>query len=547
MKPFLIPLLTLSFGVSSVLADSVTNTFDTDLGDFTGGADATNGGSAAPSWSDFNGGSMMLDFVGGWAPAKANLDLVTSVFATTFQSALTNGGSISFDLTVRTDDILGGFPGWFEPMLTGSSQGIDDRPFAGDDGFPAYYGDGAWPAGAVRTTTVTLPIEAAAGGVDNDGRLQVNPNSSFFRISLGLNSQSGAAFTHGKYFIDNFKVTSNAVAVVVPPPAIAIEKTVPGLNIYSSGAGQYDRQTLRTATPQYSWVGAGAPVTYSITISDYSAKAGMGTVFYLVPGTGLGTGDNYPDYGQPRCIAGYLNNNANGTGYLRLAFKNELANSNGQSPNDLYGNGNLNNLWPDNPAWVEGDPKKPGTGIGGTLCSVNGASILGKWSITFTSNTSVTITAPSGETATGALPNEATAQLFADPMYAYFGTIPGEPSRIGERVVFSGIGITGGANQINTDIVSAMTDGLLEKSATSPTGIVFINPSDNPYWFTWTLPATDYKLQQSVDLGNTATWENIPLTGSLNVPGGKRLLLSSGTLSNLDKNYLRMAKPPLVP
>jgi len=350
------------------------------------------------------------------------------------------------------------------------------------------------------------------------------------------------------FWIDNVKLIAlPSTEPPLPPPTISIESSVAGLNVISSGNGQYDRQTLRTTTPQYSWVGAGAPVTYSVTVADYSKKPGMGTVFYLVPGTGLGTGDNFPDYGQPRCITGYLNNNADGSGTLRLAYKNEIAGSNGQAPNDNYGNGSPNDLWPDNPAYVPGEPKKPGTGIGGTLCSVNGASILGKWSITFTSNTSVTITSPSGQTATGALPNEETAQLFADPMYAYFGTLPGEPVRIGEKVVFSGISITGGPNQINSDIATAMSEGLLEKSASAPTGIIFINPSETPYWFFWSLPASGYKLQQSADLGNAAIWEDLATTGSINSPGGQRLLLSSGTLSNLDKNFLRMAKPPLAP
>jgi hypothetical protein len=252
-------------------------------------------------------------------------------------------------------------------------------------------------------------------------------------------------------------------------------------------------------------------------------------------------------------IAGYLNNNADCTGYLRLAFKNDVGGSNGSAPNDLYGNGDLNNLWPADPAYVEGADRKPGTGIGGTLASVSGASIKGTWSIIFTSNTDVTIKSPSGQTASGSLPNEATAQLFANPMYAYFGTIPGVPERIGERVIFSKISITGGANEITSDIDPAMAvdpvlgSALLEKSASAPAGIISINPSDTPYWFTWTLPATDYQLQQSVDLGNAATWENIPLTGSINQPGGKRLLLNSATLSSLEKNFLRMSKPPLAP
>ena len=370
-------------------------------------------------------------------------------------------------------------------------------------------------------------------GLDTRGRL-------VYRINA-----EAAKLTSSKYFIDNFSITSNAVAVVVPPPVIGFEPTKSGMNLYSSGTGQYDRQTLRTTTPQYSWIGAtvAKPVTYSLSISDYSPKVGMTTVIYLVPGSGLAVGQNYPDWGQPRNVTAFLSNNANGGGTLRLAYKNDLANTNGADPNSLYGNGSPNDLWPANPAWVAGSDRAPGTGIGGTLASVNGATITGTWSISFTSNTEVTLTSPSGETASGALPNEATAQLFADPLYAYFGTVPNEPERIGERVIFSGISITGGANEIKGDINANLTAELLEKSATVPDGILQINAADSPFWFLWSLPATDYVLQQSIDLGVGETWADIPLTTSLNRVGGKRLLLDATTVSNLKKNFLRMIKP----
>ena len=123
---------------------------------------------------------------------------------------------------------------------------------------------------------------------------------------------------------------------------------------------------------------------------------------------------NYPDYGEARVIAGYLNNNANGTGTLRLAYKNDVANSNGTDPSSLYGNGSPDTLWPDNPAWVAGDPRAPGTGMGGTLATVNGASIIGKWSIAFTSNTSVTTTAEPSKYRCGRVPGAAVSHSHID-------------------------------------------------------------------------------------------------------------------------------------
>ena len=548
MKNFTIPLLFLGFGLSSVFGGTAVLTFDTDLQGFAAGENA---GALPPVWSNFDGGSMELNFAGGWNYRVATLNLAASTtLFPVFQEVLTKGGTLSYDMTVRTNDIIfttpGTFPDWWEPMIIGDSTGVEDRPFGGNDNVTAYYGAGAFPAGAVRKTTITLPIEAAGSAVADDGKLQINPGSTTFRISMGLNTD-GNRVTSSKYFIDNFRVTSNAVAVVVPPPTTALEPSVAGMNLYSSGTGQYDRQTLRTATPQYSWIGQATPanpITYSLTISNYSSKPGMGTVFYLVPGT-LPVSMNFPDYGMSKCIAGYLYNNADRTGNFRLAYKNDVPNTNGADPNSLYGGGSPNDLWPANPAWVEGDNRKPGTGIGGTLANVNGTSILGTWSITFTSNTSVTITSPSGQTSTGSLPNEQTAQLWADPMYAYFGTVPGEPARIGERVIFSNITVSGGANAILGDIDANLSSGLLQKSASNDPGIVFINPSDQPYWFTWTLPATDYVVQQSPSLGREAAWSDLSTTNSIAQPGGRRLLLNTIDLASPTRNYLRMSKPPL--
>ena len=274
MKLPLLPLLSLSFGLSSVFGATVTEKFDADLGDFTTGGDA---GAFPPVWSNVNGGSMMLEFASGWAPKSATIDLVASPkFAEVFQTALTKGGTLSYDITVRTADMLPGdtvsprvFPEWFEPMLVSNSSGVEDRPFGGNDGIVAYYGAGQFPVGEVRTTTVTIPIEAAASAVADDKSLQFNPASATFTLSMGINTEA-AKLTSSKYFIDNFSITSNAVALVVPPPVIGFEPTVSGMNLYSSGTGQYDRQTLRTATPQYSWIGAtvAKPVTYSLSISN---------------------------------------------------------------------------------------------------------------------------------------------------------------------------------------------------------------------------------------------------------------------------------------
>jgi hypothetical protein len=49
-------------------------------------------------------------------------------------------------------------------------------------------------------------------------------------------------------------------------------------------------------------------------------------------------------------------------------------------------------------------------------------------------------------------------------------------------------------------------------------------------------------LQQSVNLGNVEAWSDLPLTGNLNQPGGKRVLLEAANLNSVQRNFLRMFK-----
>ncbi len=539
MKNFLLCLMALAAGSARSSAE-VLFCFDSTIEAFELGTDA--GGVAENvAWSDFNGGSMALTFATGWKPQAAKLNVrANAALLAEFESALVNGGTLSYQVFIKTEDIVGSFPGWFEPMYIGNSDGVYDQTFGGPRGQPALYGSGAFPAGATQTFTVTYPIEAASSAV-NDARAQFKLSSGWHEIFLGLNS-GGDGFTSGKFYIDNFRITSNAEPEVIPPPVIALEPVNAGLNIYSSGNGQYDRQTVRTAVPEYSWVGATGPVTYSLTIANYTPQAGYQTVIYLAPGSGFATNNNAPDWGQPVCALAFINNNADGSANMRFAYKNDIASSNGYTGHGYWDTDNAADLYDG----ITG-PGAAGTGKGGTLAYVNSSTILGTWTIRFTSDTNVTITAPDGQTASGSLPNAATAQLFAGPLYAYFGTVPQSTANIGQSAVFSDIKITGLENPVAEDIASALANGLLEKSATEINGVLFVDPAESPYWFTWTLPATDYVLQQSASLGNDVEnndqWQTLATTNSIGNATLRRKLLLSSQLVSLERNYLRMAKP----
>lgn len=541
MKRILSSLLALGFSMGLSPAE-VALTFDTTTEAFVPGNDGA-GDPPKMEWSDFNGGSIALSFDTGWKPQTAKLDVrAHAELLAELESALVNGGTITYDLYVKTDDIIGTAPQWFEPMYIGNSDGVYDQSFAAVAGQPGLYGAGAFPAGATQHFPISYAVEAASSAV-SDVRAQFKVNATYTEIFIGLNS-GGAGFTSGKFYIDNFKIASNAIPEIIPPPTISLQPAKPGLTIVASGGNLYSRQNVRTTNPQYSWVGATEPVTYSFTISDYPAAAGFTSVLYLVPGSGIASNISDLDWNRPICLYARVSNNADGSAWMEVSYKNGTEGNNGITGHDYFTNDNPDDLHDG----IDPPTAIAGTGKGGRIASLGSSRILGKWDLTFTSNTTFTLTAPDGGTSSGSLPNEATAQLFADPLYAYFGNVPGDDARKGLSSILSSIDITGVAVPVNGDPGALLTDTTLEKAASDPNGIVAVEAGDPSYWFSWTLPATDYVIQQSSSLGNDAVnndlWTDVPTATPYTLNGNARTaLLPGSSLVNPTRNFFRMSKP----
>lgn len=505
---------------AGIACAQVSLTFDTDVQGVVAGGDAT-----SVTWDAANGGSLAVETTGGWKPSCAYLDLNSADPAVValkeeFMLALTNGGTLSYDIIVATDSVTGGNPGWFETMYIGnSSAGWDQTYGAGKGQITAY---GAFPLAAPLLHTVTYTIENASS-VASDTIAQFNSTSGWLQINIGLNSEGGTAI---RYFIDNITVNANDVEVPVVIPQTKITPIVPGLNIVSSGVGQYDRQCIRTAADlDVSWVGGTFPKTYELTIAEYPTVVGYESVIYFVPGTGILTSNNNPDYSQPVCAGVWIYPNGDGTGSFAMRYKDHVANSNGPAGNEY---------------WM-GDPA-PSHGLGGQLAAVNSASMLGTWKITFTSDTDFTMTSPDGSTNTGSF-NPATAAKFAGPMHVYFGNVPSQAANIGLEAVYSRIKITGTGYPIDEDLTTGAYSSDLEVSASVPASVVQVTPDLGAYWFHWTLPATDFEIKQSTDFGSSDPWVTIPATDSITTKFGKKLLLLNNVVTSTENNFFRMEKP----
>jgi hypothetical protein len=321
-----------------------------------------------------------------------------------------------------------------------------------------------------------------------------------------------------------------------PVPTMTIQPSSPGLQLFSTN-GQYDRQTVRTTVPEYSWVGANGPVTYSVTIADYPATTDHQTVMYLVPSGSLPVTSNSPDWSEPICAVVYINSVATGGGNMRFAYKNHLRESNGMTGHDYWTN--------DNGDVYTGEEDPPlgaaGTGMGGSLAFVNSSAMLGTWSVTFSDATTVELTAPDGSTATGTMLPE-TAALFAGPLYVYFGTVPQTTGNIGYSALFSQISISGVANPISESFTAPIDPAVLEISASNPAGVLQIIPAQTPYWLRWTVPDTGYKPQQSATLTATPPWQEVTATSTLLLRGEKWLLLPTTSLLDPKNAFFRLRK-----
>lgn len=238
------------------------------------------------------------------------------------------------------------------------------------------------------------------------------------------------------FWLDNVVLVASTNAAPPPPPSLSLASAEPGLQLFASAGGaQYQRQNIRTVGGDYSWVGQGQPVTYSLAVAGYpdAAHSGFQTHVFLVPADSPPT-ESAPDWNRPNVVFLEIGNNADGGAYANLRHKTNQPN----------GNTMLFNGDPDN-------------GPVGQLASVGSATPLGTWTLTFANDTDFTLTAPDGSSTTGQFPANSAA-LFAGPLYAFFGVQPNQLGNIGQSAIFSEVKITGVPTPLEDDFAGVPPD-----------------------------------------------------------------------------------------
>jgi len=323
--------------------------------------------------------------------------------------------------------------------------------------------------------------------------------------------------------IDNVMLSKPAAPVVIPPPTVSMAKATPGLELITTVAsGQYGRQSIRTLNQGYSWVGATAPVSYSIEIKDApgASAGGFQTHMFLVPAIGApyGSGDAAIDWNATNLF--WLNIQNAGA---RLMYKTNLG-----SGNQMLWNYELGGQYGTNGAGA------------GSIATLAAPSPIGTWTLTFENNTNITLTSPVGATTNVSITSDAAA-LFADPLFAHFGAQPNDTPNIGLSTTIGRISTTNTADALDDSFPGPGLDaGTWGTAAADASGIVVV-PGDSKYWFRWTLPASadSYVISQSSLNGS---WNDTGLTNILQVGTRKQVLVPTSALPSAASGYFALGK-----
>jgi hypothetical protein len=322
-----------------------------------------------------------------------------------------------------------------------------------------------------------------------------------YGVYAWYNTTASTPPAHVEYWMDN--VTLVAREVPLPPPTLSLEPvTQPGL-LFDSAPGEGGQRGAIDTVLNLPWTSVSspaAPTTYAMTISsvpDPTIYSNYEAHIFLAPNGGVGNPDwNLPDMGYLQILS-----RNDGTAIARMMWKTNDANDNtmlfNEQPGGTYGTNGY---------------------AAGTLGYLTAPTMVGTWSISFTSDTGLLVKGPGGVSATFNLPPEWLASYQALPeagsVYAYFGAGPNGADNAGQPLYLSKVfvDVPGGGYSYTNTFASAPVDSTTWALLGNETVVV---PPQPAWWVKWTLPAADFNLWTKADLGDGSPW--IQLTGTTNL------------------------------
>jgi hypothetical protein len=372
----------------------------------------------------------------------------------------------------------------------------------------AGYGFEGFGAGAVTIPGVasngwvhlSVPIDHTLGGI-----------TTIPGICFDYNSYGGYPTNTLVFWVGNLVMHYNGLPP--PPPTVALKKvTSTGLAQFANAKPNYNRQDIYTYTngaSSLTWFGQPKPVKYSWTITSFPSAtySNFLSALTLTPDAASTVTYADPDWSAANVVWVAMQNNADGTVTAGIAWKTNQVDGNSQlfaAPGQLI------------PYNVETN--------GFTV-----PSAVGTWTLTFTSDTDMTLTAPNGAVTNASLPSYVAA-LYNGYVGADLYSAPTVDQNIGQYCTYSAYSITGVGTPVNENfaangVLSSPYLSLVSQgyalSNQNPPNQVFVNTND-AYWFSWTLPAFGYSPVTSATL-SFPVWNDIG--GSFFINGATDLLL----------------------
>ncbi len=357
---------------------------------------------------------------------------------------------------------------------------------------------------AVDTNWVHLVIPLAA----NDPN-QVN----WGELLIGADNSSGSPLSgSATLYVDNIKFVGPLVATTVPSPSLAVQPVIPGLRMFVGSSANYIREGLITTAgsgESESWVGSGAhyPVTYSFQLLSYPSS-GIGiTELGILPEASFNPTSNFQTtiYGNS-----FLDYQVSNGLYLAIAPWN--------------GNGAVT-------ASVQWKVGQPSANPANTPLILTNSTAIGTWTLTMSSATQGTLTAPGGQSGGFTISDPNVASDFANPAVAVFFEDPNTTAGYGLYEDWGTISITGTASGTQAENFSQESSDF-NGNTTSPGGFFQNNYSVDPanlvidrngldkWWVNWTQDINNnYYLVSSTNvLLPAANWFSPLYYSDYNIP-----------------------------
>lgn len=308
-------------------------------------------------------------------------------------------------------------------------------------------------------------------------------------------NQYGTTTPHAgtcSYWVDNVELTSQPMAL---PKIVGVKPAAPsGLTLLPTGTGNYQRTMVYpgAAGGDYSWHNKTFPVTYSFTIAYFPAVPSYIANLFIIPTASV----NVP----------------NGLGDTSIDWnaKYGLFFNVGAPTNLLVTNWNVNLTIKTNDS---------GRNAQFQLTNYNyGQLPVGTWTVKFTDNTHLTVTAPDASSKDLVIPAdvEAAAADVSDGTSAmvYIGGQNNSTANIGIPMVISQIGITNGAIISDKFTASPLNTNSLWSVLQSSSFGVTVQTNDQLSYVYWQTPNDGGFSGLTIAGSLTGTWYDINTPGT---------------------------------